>query len=311
MAPVSIPKVSVIIPTFNRAHMVGRAIQSVLDQSFKDFEIIVVDDASSDNTEEQVGAIDDDRIKFVRHEVNRGGGAARNTGARLAEGEYLSFLDSDDEWKPAKLQKQLEVFCNNPHGLDNLGVVLTGRVRVVEETGTVTATKVNGYAGFLRDRVFQRQINGGYITLMSRREVFMDAGLFDEQLPACQDWDLLVRLSGICQFDSVDEVLYVAYIHGSGRVHSRGNTAEAYRILFEKYQEDFSRHREYHARLRANLSAWYLAENQKWKATQQALTAIKLCPWRIRPYAYIVLAALGSKVYMLAAGLNRKAQFSA
>src|SRR4030042_5052103 len=103
------PTVSIIIPTYNRAHLVMRAINSVLDQSFQDFEIIIVDDASRDNTEKMVSGIRDKRIFYIRHEKNRGGSAARNTGIKQARGEYIAFLDSDDEWLPEKLEKQLKV----------------------------------------------------------------------------------------------------------------------------------------------------------------------------------------------------------
>ena len=111
------PKVSVIIPTYNRAHLVGRAIRSVLNQTYQDFEIIVVDDGSTDNTEEVVKSFNDPRIRYIRHEKNRGGSAACNTGIRAARGEYIAFQDSDDEWLPEKLEKQMQVFENTPTGV--------------------------------------------------------------------------------------------------------------------------------------------------------------------------------------------------
>ena len=89
--------VSVIIPTYNRAHLVGRAIRSVLNQTYQDFEIIVVDDCSTDNTEEIVKGFNDHRIRYMRHDRNRGGSAARNTGIKASQGKYIAFLDSDDE----------------------------------------------------------------------------------------------------------------------------------------------------------------------------------------------------------------------
>ena len=106
------PTVSIIIPTYNRAHLIGRAIQSVLNQTYQNFEIIVVDDGSTDNTEEMIKEFQkhDKRIKYIRHEKNRGGAAARNTGIKVARGEYIAFQDSDDEWLPEKLEKQMDVF---------------------------------------------------------------------------------------------------------------------------------------------------------------------------------------------------------
>jgi len=93
------PKVSVIIPTYNRAHLIGRAIQSVLNQTYQDFELIVVDDGSTDNTNEVIKEFSqkDKRILYIKHDKNKGGSAARNTGIKAARGEYIAFQDSDDE----------------------------------------------------------------------------------------------------------------------------------------------------------------------------------------------------------------------
>jgi glycosyltransferase involved in cell wall biosynthesis len=130
------PVISVIIPTYNRAHLVGRAIRSVLAQTFQDWELIVVDDGSSDNTEEVVCSFQDPRICYISHEVNRGGSAARNTGIKVARGEYVSFLDSDDEWLPEKLEKQLACFRNTQ--MEQLGMVVCGRIDLDEKGEKVT-----------------------------------------------------------------------------------------------------------------------------------------------------------------------------
>ena len=97
--------VSAIIPTYNRANIVIRAIQSVLNQTYQNFELLVIDDGSQDNTEEIVTGIHDNRIKYIRHEKNKGVAAARNTGIEAAKGEFIAFLDSDDEWLPNKLKR--------------------------------------------------------------------------------------------------------------------------------------------------------------------------------------------------------------
>ena len=104
------PTISVIIPTYNRADFIGRAIESVLDQTYQDFEIIVIDDGSKDNTENIVKSFDDTRITYIRLKDNKGAAVARNTGIGTARGKFIAFQDSDDEWLPQKLAKQMEVF---------------------------------------------------------------------------------------------------------------------------------------------------------------------------------------------------------
>ncbi|MCC0177747.1 glycosyltransferase family 2 protein [Waterburya agarophytonicola K14] len=106
------PLVSVIIPTYKRGELVSRAINSVLEQSYQNLEIIVVDDHSQDNTADVVGEIEDDRLRYYCHSTNQGGSAARNTGIKLARGQYIAFLDSDDVWLPQKLTIQLQAIAN-------------------------------------------------------------------------------------------------------------------------------------------------------------------------------------------------------
>ncbi|TAK34595.1 MAG: glycosyltransferase family 2 protein, partial [Saprospiraceae bacterium] len=103
------PAVSVIIPTYNRAKTIERAIDSVLNQTFSDLELIVVDDCSTDFTVDVIKQYTDERLIYIRHENNRGEGGARNTGIRNSRAKYIAFLDSDDEWFPNKLEKQMPV----------------------------------------------------------------------------------------------------------------------------------------------------------------------------------------------------------
>src|SRR5262245_46961170 len=110
----NMPKVSVIIPTHNRADFLRDAIFSVLNQTFQDFEIIVVDDASTDNTSEVIGAFNDERIRYLRHDTNKGGSAARNTGILNSQCDYIAFLDDDDQWLPEKLAKQVDTLIASP-----------------------------------------------------------------------------------------------------------------------------------------------------------------------------------------------------
>ncbi|MCK5177967.1 MAG: glycosyltransferase family 2 protein, partial [Candidatus Omnitrophica bacterium] len=115
--------VSVIMPVYNTKTYLGTALDSVLKQSWVDFEIIIVDDGSTDNTKKLANDFNDERIRYVRHEQNKGEAASRNTGIKLAKGDYIASQDSDDEWLPGKLARQVEVFENSP---PEVGVVYTG-----------------------------------------------------------------------------------------------------------------------------------------------------------------------------------------
>ena len=105
------PKVSIILPTYNRAHIIEKAIQSVLNQTYQDFEIIIIDDGSKDDTKKIIRGFQekDNRIKYIRFEENKGAAAARNAGIKMSKGEYITFQDSDDEWLPEKLEKQMKI----------------------------------------------------------------------------------------------------------------------------------------------------------------------------------------------------------
>ncbi|MDR7496584.1 MAG: glycosyltransferase family 2 protein, partial [Armatimonadota bacterium] len=125
----TVPTVSVIIPTYNRAHMVPRAIHSVLAQTFADFELLVVDDASTDGTEEIVRGIADPRLRYIWRPANGGVSAAQNTGLAAARGEFISILHSDDEYLPVKLEVQVPLLRATDAG------AVMGAVTIVEPTG--------------------------------------------------------------------------------------------------------------------------------------------------------------------------------
>ena len=123
-------KVSVIVPTHNRADYLSAAIESVLEQTFQDFELLVVDDASTDTTAALVSSFSDSRIKFIRLDMNRGGSAARNQGILSSRCDYIAFLDDDDAWTPEKLELQVELLDRAPA---EVGAVYTGYTMVDTE----------------------------------------------------------------------------------------------------------------------------------------------------------------------------------
>jgi glycosyltransferase involved in cell wall biosynthesis len=216
------PLVSIVIPTYNRAVTITRAINSVLKQTYQNFEIIVVDDGSNDNTEEIVSYFSDNRIRYIRHTTKQGGSAARNSGIKLVEGEYIAFLDSDDEWHPEKLQKQLNLFNNNHD--ENLGVVYCG-FQVVDEFGKVFKHIIHKHRGYITLKLIEGNCVGTLSIILAKLSYVNSINGFDENFDSCQDWDLYIRLSKICKFDFIPEVL-VNYTY-SKKLESIGNNKEA------------------------------------------------------------------------------------
>ncbi len=182
--------ISVIIPTHNRAHSISRAIESVLQQSLPAAEIIIVDDGSSDNTAALIhGHFSDCRYL---HQKNQGVSSARNRGIRAASGEWLAFLDSDDEWMPEKLAAQATALKHNP-GM---------RLCHTEEIWIRNGKRVNPMKKHAKKGgwIFQHCLPLCAISPSSvilHRSLFQTIGLFDESLPACEDYDLWLR---ICAF---------------------------------------------------------------------------------------------------------------
>jgi glycosyltransferase involved in cell wall biosynthesis len=215
------PAVSIIIPTYNRRYVLSRAIESALKQTYRDFELIVVDDASNDDTKALVEEYHDERILYSRHEINRGAPAARNTGLRIARGEYIAFLDSDNEWLPPRLEKQIELFSHVPA---SVGVVYANNT-VVDETGTAVGEWNFGLRGNLYREFLQRPFMD-FITPLVRKECFTRIGLMDEQVPSYQEWDTFLRISEFYDFDFVPEILAVYHIHKYDRI-SRNPLDEA------------------------------------------------------------------------------------
>ena len=182
------PRVSVIIPTFNRAAPVREAVASVLAQTCRDFELLVVDDGSTDATLEALASFFGE-IRLLRTSRRRGVSAARNLGAAASRGEWLAFLDSDDMWLPEKLARQLAQLEAHPE----LELCQTGETwvrRGVRVNPPQTHVKEGGQIFF---RSLERCLISPSAVVMSRR-LFEAAGGFDEELPACEDYDLWLRL---------------------------------------------------------------------------------------------------------------------
>jgi glycosyltransferase involved in cell wall biosynthesis len=182
------PLVSVIIPTYNRAWVLKEAIDSVLAQEFKDFELIVVDDGSTDNTGEILDSYEQDIL--VLRQSNKGVSAARNRGIVEATGRLVAFLDSDDLWLPRKLSSQVDFFNSNPAAVINQ----TEEIWVRNGVRVNPKTRHHKFSGM----IFERSLALCLVSpsaVMIKKNLFSEIGVFDENLPACEDYDLWLRIS--------------------------------------------------------------------------------------------------------------------
>lgn len=225
--------VSVILPSYNRDHLLDRAISSVTAQTFSDFELIIVDDASTDETCAIVQAYADERIRYLRSEQRRGAAAARNLGINAASGEFIAFLDSDDEWLPEKLQLQVEAF----DGLaDDVAVVYSAR----QQSGAPDPTDREKLSGDILERLLVGNFIGTGQVLV-RSECLRTVGGFDELLPSAHDWDLWIRLSESYHFRYVDEVVCVYHLQPDSISYNPAAKVLGYRSLGAKHRERLSR----------------------------------------------------------------------
>lgn len=224
------PTVSVVLPVFNGETFVGRAVQSVLRQTMSDLELLVVDDGSTDRTSTVISRYSEPRLKLVKLATNSGAAAARNAGIDQARGEYIAFLDSDDEWMPDKLERQLEYIAASsaPTGISTTGFriyrVVSGRHQdIIPDPGL----------DWRRQQLTMCALSPGS-TLMVKRDVFPQVGMFDVALRRFEDWDWVIRCLAVRNIVICPSLLAVLHVDS--------------RLSVEIVQQSAARFLEKHAR---------------------------------------------------------------
>ncbi len=202
------PAISLIMPTFNRAPFIAAAIGSILRQTERDFELIVWDDGSTDDTGEVArhAAGDDPRVRVMRSETNGGISVSINAAARFITGNYMGWVDSDDGLAPTALSETRAVLDANP----NVGMVYTDYL-VMDESGRVTGQGTRTKIPYSKDRLLIDFMTFHF--RLMRRELFHQAGALDEQMDAAQDYDLCLRLSEITEIQHLARPLYLYRVH--------------------------------------------------------------------------------------------------
>jgi glycosyltransferase involved in cell wall biosynthesis len=301
-----VPAVSIILPFYNRAATLARCLDGVLAQTFTDWELVAVDDASTDDSASLFTARGDARVRVLRHEVNRGAGPARNTAIQAATGEYLALLDSDDEWLPGKLAAQMEALRSSGEALSAC------RYEYLRDGGTIIWPKPFDPTAW--DRSLHRECTFGFgTTLVIRRELANRLGPFDPELPRHEDWDWVLRA-----FEQGEKLAFVpevlAKVYSSAPPKIDSFLASTHRFL-AKHDEGFAKFGPEHRRRVIAYhfeSAAGMAYEQRAYATghRYLLRSFATWPWRSPlPLAALPLgfidALFGTRLIQRAAQIRR------
>lgn len=200
--------VSIIIPTYNREKEITRAISSILRQTYSKYEIIIVDDGSTDSTQQVIGKIEDSRIRYIKLDQNQGVAHARNVGIQEAKYDYIAFLDSDDEWLEQKLELQM---CRMLEASKKVGFVYCRMSGITRDGSSRFVCPLVKYGEDILDgNMFQSLLIRNVIgtpTMLVRRECLEQSGGFKESLMCLEDWELILRIAKNYEIEFVDEIL--------------------------------------------------------------------------------------------------------
>jgi len=277
-----LPKVSVIIPNYNYAHYLGQAVDSVLAQTYRNTEIVVVDDGSHDTSEKVIAGYGE-RVRLIKQK-NQGVSAARNTGVRETQGELLAFLDADDFWEPSKLEYQVRRYLED----NDLGLVHCA-VDEVNLDGNHLRFQKNGMEGWVARELllFQRTViilSGS--TMLVPRTVFEAVGGFDTRLSTSADWDFCYRIARRKRIGFVPEPLVKYRVHSSN-MHSNIKAMEHDMLLgyAKAFSDDDMELRELRRRCYGNLhmvlAGSFFRAGQGFGFMRHALKSLWLTPGNV------------------------------
>ncbi|MBC8486006.1 MAG: glycosyltransferase [Bacteroidetes bacterium] len=226
-------KIAIIIPTYNAAHFIEKAINSVLSQSYSNYEIVVVDDGSTDNTREVLEQYGD-KITYIRQE-NQGVAIARNTGILNSENEYIAFLDSDDEWLPEKLELQISILEKN----NDIGLVHTNDIQISEEGKIlyIDTPNIKYLSGKISKYLLLRKASIKTSTVILRRKCLDKVGLFDPHLSrlGVEDRDLWIRFTKYYNAFYIDKPLVKYLVRSDSMSHQQEKMVAGRYYVINKY----------------------------------------------------------------------------
>jgi glycosyltransferase involved in cell wall biosynthesis len=296
------PRVSVIIPTCNRAELVERAIRSVFSQTYTDIEILVSDDASTDNTPQVIRSFTDPRIRYTRYEKNRGVIEVRNDAVKNSTGSYIAFLDDDDEWLPTKLEKQLSLLDDSP---DNLGAVYTGAYSVDMDFGKTIYTRIPEYRGnILHYLLFEDFITTSSIVL--KKSCFERAGLFDPAFNSASDYDMWIRIAKEFEFNYIKDILVMHRIQQNSISHNYHNVIMGLERLMSKHYDMFKGYDRAYGNHLFNLGIAYCFDNNMKDGRKTLLKSIRTYPYSGKLYYNLIISLFGYNMFQKIKDLKKK-----
>lgn len=289
-------RVSAIITTYNRCDLINASIRSVLGQTCQDFELIIVDDASTDNTAQAVSEFHDSRIRYIRHEKNQGAAVARNTGIHNAKYDCIAFLDDDDEWLPQKLELQLDLL---DHGGPDIGCVYTGYETILRSTGHLVNKRIATERGNIFKKMLVHNCIGGTSVVLITKKCFDEVGLFDESLPYYEDYDIFIRIAEKFKIECVSQPLLRYYVDDLGLNYSNNldRVEQGLEIMRERYCSGSSDRdvKNLYSRLYLMQGVKLFYKGHMRRGWAHLLRSLSLNPLEMRSYFNLCLSLLGTK----------------
>ena len=292
-------EISAIITTHKRPKLLQRAINSVVTQTYKPKEIIVVSDGRDPETDivmDQVMSAHA-QVRYMVVDPPQGANIARNKGIESADNEWIAFLDDDDEWLPEKLSKQQDAASQAP----DVGLVCT-RVRNIYEKEKISYVYKNPYSGDLSRKILIRNYVGATSTVLARRSLVVECGLFDPHMPAMQDCDLWIRLCQKTKVSAVPDVCVNCYSHyGDHQISQDANRyVEAFDLIEKKYASYYSalsdaERNEYEYNKNKTLSVKGLRNGNRRAAREWAVKALRNKK-TLKAAAYCILSFLPFRI---------------
>ncbi|MEA5465664.1 glycosyltransferase family 2 protein [Leptothoe sp. PORK10 BA2] len=211
----TVTKVSVIIPAYNSMAFLPKTLNSVLGQTYADFEVLIINDGSTDHITDWAAGLTDSRIKLINQE-NQGCATARNAGVLASNGQYIAFLDADDLWEPTKLEQQVYILDT----FLNVGLVNTWISNIDDEGISIGKIGISNAEGHVWESVIEENPIMCGSTPMVRRQCFESVGLFDQNLRSAEDWDMWIRIAEKYEFAVIKEPLVRYRIHANSKSHN-------------------------------------------------------------------------------------------